>query len=121
MTVFNLVDEVHYPCTPVPQAPQPAPLSGSWKNILQPVEGMGNPEVCFGDSEVYLCHVTSGRVVGCPVGDRKRRPGSVNSAVVSNECNKMFSFSVTRASEEEGRAAAIIEGSHDIMRKYVHK
>ena len=83
---------------------------------------MGTPQVCFGDSEVYLTHIGTRRVVGCVVGER--RPGSgggAQGALLGSEVNRMFAFTVTRASEEESVAAVIMERSHDIMRQFVHK
>ncbi len=83
---------------------------------------MGTPKVCFGDSEVYLTHIGTRKVVGCTVGER--RPGSAGggqSAVLGSEVNRMYAFTVTRASEEESTAAVVMERTHDIIRQFVHK
>ncbi len=85
---------------------------------------MGIPKVCFGDSEVYLTHITTRRVVGFSVSER--RPGSASGggqggAVLGSELSRMFAFTVTRASEEEEGAATIVERAHGIMRHFTHK
>ncbi len=85
---------------------------------------MGIPKVCFGDSEVYLTHISTRRVVGCSVSER--RPGSASSgchgaALLGCELSRMFAFTVTRASEEEEGAATIVERAHGHMRLFIHK
>ena len=83
---------------------------------------MGTPEVCFGDSEVYLTHISSGKVVGCPVAERRIHLATGSQgAVLSSEIHRMFAFTVTRASDEETSAATIIDRTQRIMRNYVHK
>ena len=87
-------------------------------------EAMGQPQVKFGDSEVLLVHVDSGRLVGLPVtqhtrhllGRRERR-----RVVVQRERHQGQEFTVTRGSEEQAKAASIIQLMETCMRRYVKK
>ena len=83
---------------------------------------MGKPEIRFGDSEVVLTHIQTGRVLGCPVAERRHFASSgVRRAVMHTEVHKSFALTVTRAQEEEANAAAILQLCRGIMRNYVHK
>ena len=89
-----------------------------------PREVMGEPQVKFGDSEVLLVHVDSGRLVGCPVtqqsrhllGGRGRR-----RVVVQAERHTGQELTVTRASEEQAKAAGVVQLMESSMRHYVKK
>ena len=86
------------------------------------VDGMGKPNICFGDSEVYLFHHETSKLVGCPVSERRHRVMSAQRKVVMQaELHKTFAFTVTRASEQESKAASNIQLSQDVMRNYVHR
>ena len=83
---------------------------------------MGTPEIHFGDSEVYLLHLKSGQLLGCPVSERRHRMMSgVRRTIMQAELHQSFAFTLTRASEEQAKAASNIQLSRDIMRNYVHK
>lgn len=87
-------------------------------------EAMGEPQVKFGDSEVLLVHVDSGRVMGCPVMQHTRHLLSGRErrkVVVQQERHQGQEFTVTRASEEQAKAAGIIQLMETSMRSYVKK
>ena len=87
------------------------------------VEGMGTPQVKFGDSEVFLLHKASGKFVGCPVSEKTRHWSlrGARKVFMQRELHQSFAFTVTRASEEPAKAAYIIQLTEDVMRSYVHK
>ena len=85
---------------------------------------MGLPEVHFGDSEVFLLHCKSERVVGCAISERGRQVHTLRGlrrAVAQAEMHQSFAFTVTRASEEQAKAASIVQLCEDTMRHYVQK
>lgn len=105
-----------------PLSPPHSQEDHQWNELC--VDNMGLPEVHFGDSEVLLLHCTSERVVGCTVSERGRQTRSlrgVRRAMAQAEMHQSFAFTVTRASEEQAKAASIVQLSEDTMRHYVHK
>lgn len=87
-------------------------------------EVMGDPQVKFGDSEVLLVHVDSGRIVGCPVTQHSRHLLSRRErkrVVMQGERHQGQELSVIRASEEEAKAAVIVQLMESSMRCYVKK
>ena len=88
------------------------------------VPGMGNPEIHFGDSEVYLYHISSGKYVGFTVSEQRRdrhmTPGA-RKTIMQQDFNQSFAFTMTRASAEQAKAANIVQLSESVMRNYVHK
>ena len=88
-------------------------------------ELMGQPQIKFGDSEVLLVHLNTGKLIGCPVlegsnrhllgGREKRR------VMMQKERHQGQSFTVTRASEEKAKAADVVQLMEDTMRIYVQK
>ena len=110
----------HLLLTPLP--PSPSQEDHQWNQLR--VDNMGLPEVHFGDSEVLLLHCMSERVVGSTVSDCSRQARTlkgVRRAVAQAEMHQSFAFTVTRASEEQAKAASIVQLSEDTMRHYVHK
>lgn len=88
------------------------------------MDSMGLPEVHFGDSEVFLLHCKSQRVIGCAISERCRQVRSlrgVRRAIAQAEMHQSFVFTITRASEEQAKAASIVQLCEDTMRHYVHK
>ena len=87
------------------------------------VDSMGTPQAKFGDSEVFLLHLASGRLVGCPVSERVRHRSlrGVRKVIMQGEMHQSFVFTVTRASEEQVKAASIVQLTEETMRTYVHK
>ena len=83
---------------------------------------MGKPQVKFGDSEVVLLHLDSRKCVGCPVSERSRlvKCGK-RKVLMQREAHQGLSFVVTRASEEQAKAAAVVQLMEDTMRNYVQK
>ena len=85
---------------------------------------MGEPQVKFGDSEVLLVHLDSGRLVGCPVSEHSRHllgGREKRRVVVQGERHQGQSFTVTRASEEQAKAAGVVQLMETSMRDYVKK
>ncbi len=84
---------------------------------------MGIPEIQFGDSEVYLYHIHSGKYLGCDTSERrhKRVSHDVWRATMKQEFNQSFAFTMTRASQEQAKAASIVQLSESIKRNYVQK
>lgn len=86
------------------------------------VRGMGKPQIKFGDSAVVLVHVATGKVLGCPVTERRHFVASgVRRAVLHSEVHKSFALTVIRVPEEEARVASMLYLFQDIMRNYVQK
>ena len=85
---------------------------------------MGEPQVKFGDSEVFLVHLDTDKIVGCPVSERSQRllSGSKKKKVLmQRESHQGQSFTVTRASEEQAKAAGVVQLMEGTMRNYVQK
>ena len=83
---------------------------------------MGKPQICFGDSEVYLVHYVSHKLVGCPISERRHRVLSAQrKAIMQEDLHRSFAFTATRASEQEAKAASNIQLTQEVMRLYVHK
>ena len=108
----------------LPTAPSQSLLASTASFNTVSGDVMGEPQVKFGDSEVLLVHVDSGRLVGCPVtehshhllgGREKRR------VVMQGDRHQGQSFTVTRASEEQSKAAGVVQLMEDSMRNYVKK
>ena len=86
------------------------------------VDCMGKPQICFGDSEVFLVHCETRKLVGCPVSERRHRVLSAQrKAIMQEELHRSFAFTAIRASEQEAKAASNIQLSQEVMRIYVHK
>lgn len=86
------------------------------------MEGMGKPQIAFGDSEVFLIHHKFRKIVGTSVSERRHRAlATQRKAVMQAELHRSFAFTATRASEQEAKAASNIQLSQKIMRNYVHK
>jgi len=82
--------------------------------------GMGNPEVQFGDSKIYLYHIHSKRYLGCDIAERRLRTRrDCRKALMQPEFHQSFAFTMTRASAEQSKAADILQLSQNVMRKYV--
>ena len=89
---------------------------------LSLVENMGRPQIAFGDSEVYLVHCGTGKLVGCPVSERRHHVMSAQrKAIMQEDLHRSFAFTGIRASEQEAKAASNIQLSQRVMRNYVHK
>ena len=86
---------------------------------------MGEPQVKFGDSEVLLVHLDTGRLVGCPVSERSRRHllggRERRRVMVQRERHQGQAFTVTRASEEKAKAASVVQLMESTVRNYVQK
>lgn len=85
---------------------------------------MGTPEVHFGDSEVYLYHIATGKYLGFTISEHHgNRAGMVDlhKAIMQTDFNQSFAFTMTRASAEQAKAATIVQLSESVMRNYVHK
>ena len=84
---------------------------------------MGTPEIHFGDSDVYLYHISSGCFLGFAVSEqqRHRTASEPHKAIMQPEFNQSFAFTMTRASCEQAKAANIVQLSESVMRNYVHK
>ena len=86
------------------------------------MDSMGSPQIEFGDSEVFLLHTHSARSSGVPCrsgtggGSCGRAPGPG-----SGQPHQSFMLTIARASEEQAKAAAIVNLTEDLMRNYVHK
>lgn len=93
----------------------------TWSELK--VENMGTPQVKFGDSEVYILHKATGKYVGCLVSERARHWSlrGARRVVIQTELHQNFAFTVTRASEEQAKAASVVQLTEDVMRNYVHK
>ncbi len=93
----------------------------TWSELK--LESMGTPQVKFGDSEVFILHKASGKFVGCPVSERVRHWSlrGARRVFMQGETHQSFAFTVTRASEEQAKAASIVQLTEDVMRNYVHK
>ena len=78
----------------------------------------------FGDSEVFLLHLDTGKLIGCPVSERSRHrlggPGK-RRVIVQKEAYQGLSFTVTRASGEQAKAAAVVQLMESTMRNYDQK
>ena len=88
------------------------------------VPGMGSPEIHFGDSEVYLYHIHTGKYIGFTVSEQRHRlrmTTGVRKTVMQHDFNQSFAFTMTRASAEQAKAANIVQLSESVMRNYVHK
>lgn len=87
-------------------------------------EMMGEPQVKFGDSEVFLVHLDTGKLVGCPVSERSQKLlGGRKKRKVLMQCevHQGQSFTVTRASEEQAKAADVVQLMEGTMRSFVQK
>jgi hypothetical protein len=84
---------------------------------------MGMQEIHFGDSEVYLYHIASGKYLGFTISEHHghRSPMGIRKAVMQADFNQSFAFTLTRASPEQAKAADIVQLSESVMRNYVHK
>ena len=83
---------------------------------------MGKPLIAFGDSEVYLVHCDTRKIIGCPVSERRHRVLSQQrKAIMQEELHRSFAFTATRASEQEAKAASNIQRAQEVMRNYVHR
>ena len=86
---------------------------------------MGEPQVKFGDSEVFLFHLDSKKLVGCPVSERSRlllsgKQGK-RKVLMQRDSHQGLSFTVTRASEEQAKAAGVVQLMEKTMRNFVQK
>ena len=85
---------------------------------------MGEPQVKFGDSEVFLVHLDTDKLVGCPVSERSHhllRERNKRRVVMQREVHQGQTFTVTRASEEQAKAAGVAQLMESTMRNYVQK
>ena len=83
---------------------------------------MGKPLISFGDSEVYLVHCDTRKIIGCPVSERRHRVLSQQrKAIMQEELHRSFAFTAMRASEQEAKAASNIQRAQEVMRNYVHR
>ena len=85
---------------------------------------MGEPQVKFGDSEVFLVHLDTEKMVGCPVSERSHLLLSgrdKRKVVMQSEVHQGQMFTVTRASEEQAKAAGVVQLMETTMRNYVQK
>ena len=83
---------------------------------------MGEPQVKFGDSEVFLVHLDTNRLVGCPMSERQLLSGrSKRKVLLQREVHQGQSFTVTRASEEQAKAAGVVQLMEGTMRDFVQK
>ena len=83
---------------------------------------MGTPQISFGDSEVFLLHCKTRKIVGTTVSERRHRAmAAQRKALMQEELHRTFAFTATRASEQEAKAAINIQLSQGVMRNYVHK
>lgn len=85
------------------------------------VFGMGTPDIHFGDSEVYLYHVWSKKFLGFTISEQNRVSLEHPQAIMQQDFNQSFAFTMTRASAEQAKAANIVQLSESVMRTYVHK
>lgn len=85
---------------------------------------MGEPQVKFGDSEVFLVHLDTDKIVGCPVSERSQLLHSGRSkrkVVMQVEGHQGQMFTVSRASEEQAKAAGVVQLMQTTMRNFVQK
>ena len=102
----------------------PIPTTSHTSNISSR-EMMGQPQVKFGDSEVLLVHLDTGKLIGCPVSERSNRHllggREKRKVMVQRERHQGQSFTVTRASEEKAKAGDVVQLMEGTMRNYVQK
>ena len=86
-------------------------------------ETMGEPQAKFGDSEVLLVHLDTNRLVGCPVSERRQLLSGRNKrkVLLQKEVHQGQSFTVTRASEEQAKAAGVVQLMEGTMRGFVQR
>jgi hypothetical protein len=127
--MFDLAGSISMGCDdllslslPLSRNPAPQVCCVPSQNRFTVVDGMGKPQICFGDSEVYLIHNDTRKLVGCPVSERRHRILShQRKAIMQEDLHRSFAFTATRASEQEAKAASNIQRAQEIMRIYVHK
>ncbi len=93
----------------------------TWRELK--IDSMGTPQVKFGDSEVFILHKSSGKFVGTLVSERARHWSLRGSrrVIMQADNHQNFALTVTRASEEQAKAASIVQLTEDVMRNYVHR
>lgn len=85
---------------------------------------MGEPQVKFGDSEVFLVHLDTDKLVGCPVSEHSKKllgGRTKRRVLMQREMHQGQSFTVTRASEEKAKAAGVVQLMEGTMRSFVQK
>ena len=113
-----------------PSLTQPTVVAASTTVAAAPTgklsrDRMGEPQVKFGDSEVFLFHLDSKKLVGCPVSERSRlllsgQQGK-RKVLMQRDSHQRLSFTVTRASEEQAKAAGVVQLMEKTMRNFVQK
>lgn len=77
---------------------------------------MGKPEFTFGDSAVYLYHISSKRYVGCLPSDQAKGLGK--RELLHSQPNQNLALTITRSSEEHAQASTLIQLFQDTMSQY---
>ena len=86
-------------------------------------DGMGTPQIKFGDSEVFLRHVDTGFWVGPEdhrqvLRKRRRHPKYLPKAVLMQEPLQRGSFTLTRIPFNLGMLSAVVSFTESIFKRY---
>lgn len=88
-------------------------------------DGMGSPQIKFGDAEVFLRHADTGRWVGSEdhrqvMGKRRRHSNYIPKAVLMQEPKQRATLSLTRVPHSRGILSATSFFMENNIRRYLN-